>query len=119
MIDILMYILACAGVAVIGAVIVILFMLLTIGGQMTDRKPIEPKVLKVYPTKVWAEKNFFGTVEIKMQHEGDKPFTFIEMHYNHRYTSNGHQAAVTQHLLKILGATDEQPDSDEGTVDNK
>lgn len=66
------------------------------------------KVEKVYPCKIWAEKDFFGTVRIKMHHQAPelklKPFTFIEMHYDHLYTSNGHQAQLTQEILKLLGA---------------
>ena len=67
------------------------------------------EIVEVYPTKIWSEKDIFGTVHIKMQHEGMEPFTFIQMHYNYAYTSNGHQHQMTQEILKLLGAkTDEQ-----------
>lgn len=62
------------------------------------------EVVEILPTKVWAEKDFFGTVHIKMQHEGEpKPFTFIQIHYDHRYTHNAHQSVLTAEILKLLG----------------
>ena len=65
------------------------------------------EVVKIYPTKIWAEKDFFGTVHIKMQHEGQKEFDFIQIQYNYLYTSNGHQHDMTQKILKLLGVENE------------
>ena len=74
---------------------------------MSEIKTVE--IVEMYPTKIWSEKDLFGTVHIKMQHEGMEEFTFIQMHYNYAYTSNGHQYDLTQQILKLLGAeTDEQ-----------
>ena len=69
----------------------------------------EVKIVEILPTKIWAEKDFLGTVHIKMQHQGMDEFDFIQMQYNYAYTSNGHQHDLTQQILKLLGAkTDEQ-----------
>ena len=65
----------------------------------------EAKIVKVFERRIWAEKDFFGTVSIKMQHESDKePFTLVQIHYDHRYTSNGHQHDIAQRILEMLGA---------------
>jgi hypothetical protein len=66
----------------------------------------EVTVAEIYPCKIWAEKDLMGTVHIKMQHQvpGEEPFTFIQMHYNYAYTSNGHQADLTEKILELLGA---------------
>ena len=29
------------------------------------------ELVEIYPCKIWAEKDIFGTVYIKMQHQGD------------------------------------------------
>lgn len=60
-------------------------------------------IARVLPTKLWAEKNFFGTVKIMRQHEGDKPFCFVEIHYDYAHTSNAHQRELTQQILALLG----------------
>lgn len=70
--------------------------------------PEEVKVVEILPTKIWAEKDVFGTVHIYMQHQGHDKFEFITMKYNYMYTSNGHQHEMTQAILKLLGAEDEQ-----------
>jgi hypothetical protein len=63
------------------------------------------KVEKLLSPKIWAEKDVTGTVNIKMQYEeGDTPFTFVQVHYDYRYTSNAHQDVVTQKILELLGA---------------
>ena len=67
--------------------------------------------VKVVPTKIWTEKDVFGTVHIKMQHEGMDEFDFIQINYNYAHTSNGHQHHLTQEILKLLGRTDEQQTS--------
>ena len=66
------------------------------------------EVTEILPTKIWAEKDTFGTVHIKMQHQGMDEFDFIQMQYNYAYTSNGHQYELTQQILKLLGAPDER-----------
>lgn len=62
------------------------------------------ELVEILPTKIWSEKDCFGTVRIYMQHHGMEPFEFISMNYNYAYTSNGHQHQLTQEILKLLGA---------------
>jgi hypothetical protein len=64
------------------------------------------EIVEILPTKIWAEKDFLGTVHIKMQHQGMDEFDFIQLQYNYAYTDNGHQARLTEEILKLLGAKD-------------
>lgn len=66
------------------------------------------EVVEVLPTRIWADKDMFGTVHIKMQHQGLDEFDFIQIQYNYAYTDNGHQYQLTQEILKLLGASNEQ-----------
>jgi hypothetical protein len=62
------------------------------------------EIVKVFDKRVWVEKDFMGTVHIKMQHEGmPEPFDFIQIQYDYAYTSNGHQANLTKEIMKLLG----------------
>lgn len=63
-------------------------------------------IVEILPTEVWYEKDFFGTVHIRMQHQGMEPFTFIQMHYDYMYTSNGHQHTMVKEIGKLLGVED-------------
>lgn len=65
-------------------------------------------VVEILPTEIWYEKDFLGTVHIKMQHQGTEPFTFMQMHYNYMYTSNGHQYEMIKQIGKLLGVEDIQ-----------
>ena len=65
-------------------------------------------VVEILPTEVWYEKDIMGTVHVKMQHQGMEPFTFIQMHYDYAYTSNGHQYAMVKDIGKLLGVEDIQ-----------
>lgn len=60
-------------------------------------------VVEILPTEVWYEKDLFGTVHIKMQHQGMEPFIFIQMNYDYAYTSNGHQHHMVKEIGKLLG----------------
>lgn len=60
-------------------------------------------LVEVLPTKLWADKDWMGTVSIWRQHEGDKPFKFIEIHYHHAHTSNSGQHELAQRILDMLG----------------
>ena len=44
------------------------------------------EIVEILPTKVWTEKDFLGTVHIKIQHDGLEEFNFIQIQYDHRYT---------------------------------
>jgi hypothetical protein len=65
-------------------------------------------IVEILPTEVWYEKDFFGTVHVKMQHQGMEPFTFIQMHYDYAYTSNGHQHDMVKKIGQLLGVEDIQ-----------
>ena len=69
------------------------------------------ELVEVLPTRVWSEKDFFGTVHIKMQHQGMDEFDFIQIQYNYAYTDNGHQARLTEEIMKLLGAPSEREKS--------
>lgn len=67
------------------------------------------EIVEIMPTKIWAEKDLAGTVHIKMQHQGlDEAFDFIQIQYAYGYTDNAHQHHITQEILKLLGAPNEQ-----------
>ena len=68
------------------------------------------ELVHVYPTEVWYEKDFFGTIHVKMQHMAPdvKPFTFITINYDYAYTSNGHQRTIVKEIGKLLGQEDIQ-----------
>ncbi len=59
-------------------------------------------VVEILPTKIWWDKDMFGTVSIKMQHEGMDEFTFIKMNYNYAYTDNSHQRMMADRIVRIL-----------------
>ena len=65
------------------------------------------EVVEVLPTRIWADKDTFGTVHIKMQHQGMDEFDFIQIQYDYTHTSNAHQHRLTQEILKLLGAKDD------------
>jgi hypothetical protein len=69
----------------------------------------EVKSVEILPTEIWAKKDVFGTVKIKMQHQGMEEFTFIEMKYDYAYTSNMHQYQMAKEILKLLGVECENP----------
>ncbi len=76
----------------------------------------EGTIVEILPTEIWFEKDMFGTVRIKMQHQGiEKPFTFITMGYDYMYTSNGHQHEMVKQIGKLLGVEDiqQKPDSED------
>lgn len=70
------------------------------------------ELVEILPTKIWADKDMFGTVHIKMQHQGMDEFDFIQIQYNYAYTSNGHQHELTQQILKLLGANNDSESSE-------
>lgn len=63
-------------------------------------------IVEILPTEVWYEKDFMGTVHVKIQHQDMEPFTFIQMHYNYAYTSNGHQHDMVKRIGQLLGVED-------------
>ena len=65
-------------------------------------------IVEIFPTEVWYEKDFLGTVHLMMQHQGMTPFTFIKMHYNYAYTSNSYQHTMVKEIGKLLGVDDIQ-----------
>lgn len=69
----------------------------------------EVKIVEILPTKIWKEKDFLGTVSIKMQHEGMDEFTICQIGYDYAYTSNSHQVWLADEIMKLLGAQDVEP----------
>jgi hypothetical protein len=65
-------------------------------------------VVEILPTEVWYEKDFLGTVHVRLQHQGMDPFTFVQLHYNYAYTSNSHQHDFVKQIGKLLGVDDIQ-----------
>lgn len=65
-------------------------------------------IVEILPTEVWYEKDFFGTVHVRMQHRDMEPFTFIQMNYDYMYTSNGHQHDMVKKIGQLLGTEDIQ-----------
>jgi hypothetical protein len=68
------------------------------------------EIVHIYPTEVWFEKDFMGTVHIKMQHmaPGTEPFTFVTINYDYAYTSNSHQRDFAKKIGELLGQPDIQ-----------
>ncbi len=66
------------------------------------------EITHIYPTEVWYEKDFLGTIHIKIQHMAPdtKPFTFVQIHYDYAYTSNGHQYDMVKKIGQLLGVED-------------
>ena len=62
----------------------------------------EYKIVEILPTKIWWDKDMWGTVHIKMQHEGMYEFTFIKINYNYAYTDNAHQRLLADQIVRIL-----------------
>lgn len=62
----------------------------------------------IYPTEVWFEKDFMGTVRVKIQHmaPGVEPFEFITIGYDYAYTSNSHQRDLVKRIGQLLGVED-------------
>ena len=61
------------------------------------------KIVKIYPTEYWYEKDMMGTVSFKAQHEGMHECTLVQIPYDYAYTSNAGQWALLQHLCKYFG----------------
>lgn len=72
---------------------------------MKEIKPVE--IVEMHAPKVFVEKDFMGTVHIKMQYKNDEPFDFIQIQYDHRFTHNSHQKQLTDQILKLLGVEGE------------
>jgi hypothetical protein len=68
------------------------------------------EIVHIYPTEVWFEKDFMGTVHIKIQHMAPdtQPFTFVTINYNYAYTSNSHQRDFAKKIGELLGQPDIQ-----------
>lgn len=65
-------------------------------------------IVEILPTEYWYEKDVFGTVHVKIQHDGMEPFTFIQMNYDYAYTSNSHQHTMVKEIGKLMGVDDIQ-----------
>lgn len=70
---------------------------------MSDSPIQEVKIVKIYPTEYWYEKDMMGTMSLKAQHEGMHECTLVQIPYDYAYTSNAGQWALLQHLCKYFG----------------
>ena len=66
------------------------------------------ELVHIYPTEVWFEKDFLGTIHVMIQHMApdEKPFEFISIAYNYAYTSNSHQRDLVKKIGQLLGVED-------------
>ena len=62
------------------------------------------KIVKILPTRIWIESDFFGARHVVLQHEGYEPFRYATFNYNYAYTSNSNIVARSEKLAKELGA---------------
>lgn len=60
--------------------------------------------VRILPTRVWVENDFFGGRHVMLQHEGLEPFTYASFHYDWRYTSNSGTWDAACRLAASLGA---------------
>ena len=56
---------------------------------------------KILETKVWVEKDMFGSNHIMIQHEDfGKPFTYVSINYDYGYTSNATRDWLTTQIIE-------------------
>lgn len=61
------------------------------------------KVVKIYPTKIWYERDFAGTVHIKMQRQDCHEHTIVKIQYDYAYCSNATQHKLAKEIGRLLG----------------
>lgn len=63
------------------------------------------KIVKIYPTKFWVEKDFMGSSHIMMQHDcpGQEPFQYASFFYDYAYTSNSGIHSAVVKMMKSFG----------------
>lgn len=59
------------------------------------------RIVEMIEPKIVAEYNMWGGVDIKIDE-----FTFVQIHYDYRYTSNSHRKAMADQVLRWLGVDD-------------
>lgn len=69
--------------------------------SMSNIKTVE--IVKIYPTKYWVEKDFFGSSHIMVQHETMQPFCYASFHYDYAYTSNAGVRVEVVNMMKRFG----------------
>lgn len=57
------------------------------------------RILKIYRTQYWVERDMLGSNRIMMQHENMKPFCYAILNYNYAYTSN---AGMQEHVIRMM-----------------
>lgn len=67
---------------------------------MSDIKTVE--IVKILPTKVWVESDFFGSQHIMIQHEDMHPFQWMTINYDYAYTSNSTNDSLMNMMLKSI-----------------
>ncbi len=68
-------------------------------------------IVKVFPTRVWAERDFMGTMHVWIQHEGCEPFDFVQIQYDYQYTSNAHSDDLARRIVELLAPSDKSEDA--------
>lgn len=61
------------------------------------------EIVKIYPTKYWVERDFFGGSHVMMQHEGMNAFEYASFNYDYAYTSNAGVHTEIVNMMKRFG----------------
>lgn len=69
--------------------------------ETSNIKTVE--IVKIYPTKYWVEKDFFGGSHIIVQHEGMHAFEYASFNYDYAYTSNAGVHSEIVNMMKRFG----------------
>ncbi|TDS82597.1 hypothetical protein EDF71_107233 [Comamonas sp. JUb58] len=64
------------------------------------------RVVKILPTKIWIESDFFGDRHVMVQHEGHKVAQVATVRSCYGYTDNSSTRHLVELIAKSLGAVD-------------
>lgn len=65
-------------------------------------------VTSVEAPSVAVEKDFYGTVHIKLGYPGEEPFDFVQIQYDHRFTSNSRQKELADRVVATIRGTGDE-----------
>ena len=85
------------------------------GCRPSTSAPVQ--VISVEAPGLSVEKDLFGTVHIKLNYEGGEPFDFVQIRYDHRFTSNSNQHYLAQRIVAAISGVD--PDRDQLKAENE
>jgi hypothetical protein len=69
--------------------------------HLPELKTVE--IVRMIPRRIWAEKDFCGTVTIRAQDEGHAPMAVVQINYDYAITDNATQYALTKKIMAWLG----------------